>query len=49
MSNIKTIVDHFSNKIEHWTVNNPDKIMSPQQVYIYIHKYNLTFIINTFG
>eukprot|EP00029_Vermamoeba_vermiformis_P014623 TRINITY_DN9734_c0_g1_i1.p1 TRINITY_DN9734_c0_g1~~TRINITY_DN9734_c0_g1_i1.p1 ORF type:complete len:709 (-),score=152.98 TRINITY_DN9734_c0_g1_i1:40-2166(-) len=32
MANIKTIVDHFSNKIEHWTVNNPDKIMSPQQV-----------------
>jgi hypothetical protein len=32
MANIKTIVDHFSNKIEHWSVNNPDKIMSPQQV-----------------
>lgn len=35
MANIKTIVDHFSNKIEHWSVNNPDKIMSPQQVRAY--------------
>jgi hypothetical protein len=32
MSNVKTIVDYFTTKLEHWAVNNPDKTMSYDQV-----------------
>lgn len=37
MSNIKTIVDYYTTKLEHWAVNNPDKTMSQDEVIYHLH------------